>query len=42
LEPEIAAEVAKYNQKIIYNAVALKSFNNEILCYSRSYSKIAE
>jgi hypothetical protein len=44
LDPETAAEVAKYYQKIICLAVAVKSLNNEILCYhySRYYSKMAE
>ena len=42
LDPETATDVAKYNQKIIYLAVAVKSKNNEILCYSKSYSKMIE
>jgi hypothetical protein len=42
LNPEAAANVAKYNQKIIYLAVAIKSKNNEIFCYSKSYSKMIE
>jgi hypothetical protein len=35
------ADVAKYNQKIIYLAVAIKSADDQIIKYSRSYSLIS-
>jgi hypothetical protein len=42
LSPEQTAQVAKYNQKIIFLAVATKSKGNKVIQYSRSYSKISE
>ena len=42
LNPEHAALVAKYNQKIIYLAIAIKSTENKVTRFSHSYSKIAE
>lgn len=36
-----AADVAKYNQKFIYLAVAIKSADDQIIKYSRSYSLIS-
>jgi len=42
LSPEQAASVVKYNQKIIYLAVAIKSSKNKVTRFSQSYSKIAE
>ena len=42
LSPEQAAEIAKYNQKIIYLALAVKSAKNKVTRFSQSYSKIAK
>ena len=42
LSPEQSVLVAKYNQKIIYFAVAIKSSENKVTRFSRSFSKIAE
>jgi hypothetical protein len=36
-----AADVAKYNQKFIYLAVAIKTADDQIIKYSRSYSLIS-
>jgi hypothetical protein len=36
-----AGEVAKYNQKFIYLAVAIKSADDQIIKYSKSYSLIS-
>jgi hypothetical protein len=42
LTPEKGALIAKYNQNIIYLAVATKSTDNKIFHYSKPYSKISE
>ena len=42
LSPEQAASVVKYNQKIIYLAVAIKSSKNKVARFSQSYSTIAQ
>jgi hypothetical protein len=42
LTPEKWALIAKYNQNIIYLAVATKSTDNKIFHYSKPYSKISE
>jgi hypothetical protein len=41
LDLDEAGEVAKYNQKFIYLAVAIKSADDQIIKYSKSYSLIS-
>ena len=41
LDLDEAADVAKYNQKFIYLAVAIKTADDQIIKYSRSYSLIS-